>query len=206
MLSLDLKSTEGYEECMGHLASCDVLLEGFRPGVLEKLKLSPTDLHRQHPHLIIGRLSGFGTRGAFSKRAGHDINYLALSGILNAIGDKHSLSVPLNLIGDFGGGAMHLLVGILAQLVRRSLSGDGAGAVVESSILGGSIGLTPMIYGMIGDDQWQLDRLSNLLDGGAPFYRAYPTADEQWMAVGALEPKFYQQLLKLTHLTKHAES
>ena len=196
--ALDLKTKEGLAALHEHLANTDVLLEGFRAGVMERLNCSPAALTQQHPRLVIGRLSGFGDSGPLANRAGHDINYLALSGVLHAIGDKQTPAVPLNLIGDFGGGAMHLLVGVLAKLVERSLSGTGG--VVTTSILAGTIGLTPMLYSLFADKQWQNARLSNLLDGGAPFYRVYKTLDNRFVAVGALEPKFFQQLLVLTQL------
>ncbi len=197
-IELDLKTETGLALLHKQLADTDVLLEGFRSGVMERLNLSPNALQQRHPSLIIGRLSGFGESGPLASRAGHDINYLALSGVLHAIGNEQSPVVPLNLIGDFGGGAMHLLVGVLAKLVERSLSGSGG--VVTTSILAGTIGLTPMLYSLLADKQWQTDRLNNLLDGGAPFYCVYKTLDERFVAVGALEPKFFKQLLVLTQL------
>ncbi|MGD9944744.1 MAG: CaiB/BaiF CoA transferase family protein [Burkholderiaceae bacterium] len=197
-LLTDLKTPEGQRALHKALATADVLLEGFRPGVLERLGLAPATLETDYPRLVIGRLSGWGSSGDLAPRAGHDINYLALSGVLNAIGNKESPVPPLNLVADFGGGAMHLLVGVLARLVRRSI--DGRGGVAETSILAGTVGLTPMFYGMLADGSWQLSRLSNLLDGGLPFYRVYPCADGRFIAVGALEGKFYRQLLDLTGL------
>ncbi len=197
VIELDLKTQEGLAVLHEHLADTDVLLEGFRPGVMERLNLSPATLVQQHSRLIIGRLSGFGESGPLAARAGHDINYLALSGVLHAIGND-TPAVPLNLIGDFGGGAMHLLVGILAKLVERSI--NGAGGVVTTSILAGTIGLTPMLYSLFADKQWQTQRFNNLLDGGAPFYAVYKTMDSRFIAVGALEPKFFKQLLILTQL------
>jgi alpha-methylacyl-CoA racemase len=198
VLTLDLKSAEGQSELHEKLKNSDVLIEGFRAGVLERLGLDPNNLIDKHPCLIIGRLSGFGDTGPLAQRAGHDINYLALSGVLHAIGEKEKPTVPLNLIGDFGGGAMHLLVGVLAKLVERSISNHGG--LVTTSILAGTIGLTPMLYSLLADGQWRLDRQSNLLDGGAPFYRTYETLDKRFVAVGAIEPKFFLQLLMLTQL------
>ncbi|MFP5405462.1 MAG: CoA transferase, partial [Gammaproteobacteria bacterium] len=180
------------------LAGADVLLEGFRPGVLERLGLSPESLLAQHPRLVIGRLSGWGSKGPLAARAGHDINYLAISGVLNAIGPGAAPVPPLNLVADFGGGAMHLLVGVLAQLIRRGIRGRGG--VVETSILAGTIGLTPMFHGLIAEGAWSIARESNLLDGAMPFYRVYRCADDRFVAVGALESKFYRQLLALTGL------
>jgi alpha-methylacyl-CoA racemase len=181
-----------------HLANADLLLEGFRPGVLERLGLAPATLLAQYPRLVIGRLSGWGTHGALTERAGHDINYLALCGILNAIGTKQTPVPPLNVVGDFGGGAMHLLLGVLAKLVQRGINGNGG--LVETSILAGSVGLTYMFYGMIESGLWQLGRESNLLDGAAPFYRVYATSDQRYVAVGAIEAKFYLELLQVMEL------
>ena len=197
---LDLKSADGIEQLHALLEEADVLLEGFRPGVLERLNLDPATVTAQHPRLVIGRLSGFGNQGDLSERAGHDINYLALSGVLASIGTHEKPAIPLNLVGDFGGGAMHLLIGVLAQLVQRGISGNGG--VVTTSILGGTIGLTPMIYGLIAGGRWDLARESNLLDGALPFYRVYKTRDEQHVAVGALEAKFFKGLLELTGLNQ----
>ncbi|MEE9333451.1 MAG: CaiB/BaiF CoA-transferase family protein [Granulosicoccaceae bacterium] len=198
VIELDLKTDAGLTALHEHLADTDVLLEGFRSGVMERLNISPAALMQKNPRLIIGRLSGFGESGPLAARAGHDINYLALSGVLHAIGTEQSPVVPINLIGDFGGGAMHLLVGILAKLVERSL--NNAGGIVTTSILAGTIGLTPMLYSLLADKQWQTDRLNNLLDGAAPFYRVYKTLDSRFIAVGALEPKFFKQLLVLMQL------
>lgn len=197
-LLLDLKQPDALEALHGRLASADVLLEGFRPGVLERLGLAPEALLARHPRLVVGRLSGWGSNGPLAQRAGHDINYLALAGVLNAIGAAPAPVVPLNLIADFGGGAMHLLVGVLARLVRRGI--DGRGGTVETSILAGTIGLTPMFHGMIAGGLWTLARQANLLDGAMPFYRVYRCSDGRFVAVGALEPKFYRQLLELIGL------
>jgi alpha-methylacyl-CoA racemase len=196
--AIDLKQRAGLDELGALLRESDVLLEGFRPGVIERLGLAPEALLAEHPRLVIGRLSGWGAQGALAQRAGHDINYLAMAGVLAAIGTAQSPVPPLNLVADFGGGAMHLLVGVLAQLVRRSI--DGRGGVVETSILAGTVGLTPMVYGMLAAGAWQLQRESNLLDGAPPFYRVYPTADGRFVAVGALEPKFYAQLIAIAGL------
>ncbi len=197
-LAIDLKQPAGLDALQRELAVADVLLEGFRPGVLERLGLAPAALLKAHPRLVIGRLSGWGHAGELAERAGHDINYLALSGVLNAIGAREAPVPPLNLVADFGGGAMHLLVGVLARLVQRSISQRGG--VVETSILAGTVGLTPMFYGMLAGGIWNVERASNLLDGAMPFYRVYRCADERFVAVGAIEPKFYAQLLDLTGL------
>jgi len=197
-LSVDLKQPDGIAALRGELANADVLLEGFRPGVLERLGLAPAALLDAHPRLVVGRLSGWGRDGELSARAGHDINYLALSGVLNAIGTREAPVPPLNLVADFGGGAMHLVVGVLAKLVQRSITQ--CGGVVETSILAGTVGLTPMVYGLMAGGLWNLERANNILDGALPFYRVYRCADGRFVAVGALEPKFYAQLLAVTGL------
>lgn len=195
---LDLKGGAGSEALHAELADADVLLEGFRPGVLERLGLAPAALLEAHPRLVVGRLSGWGSRGPLAPRAGHDINYLARAGVLAAIGPREQPVVPLNLVADFGGGAMHLLVGVLAKLVQRSITQRGG--VVETSILAGTVGLTPMFHGLLAAGLWNLGREHNLLDGAMPFYRVYRCADDRFVAVGPLEPKFYRELLDVTGL------
>jgi alpha-methylacyl-CoA racemase len=197
-LAVDLKQADGLAVLRRELADADVLLEGFRPGVLERLGLAPAALLEAHPKLVVGRLSGWGHAGELAERAGHDINYLALSGVLEAIGAREAPVPPLNLVGDFGGGAMHLLVGVLAKLVQRSITQRGG--VAETSILAGTVGLTPMVYGLLAGGIWNLKRANNLLDGAMPFYRVYRCADGRFVAAGALEPKFYAQLLAVTGL------
>ena len=200
-VTIDLKSDLGKQALNKVLHDCDVLLEGFRPGVLERLGLAPSQLLLDHPHLVIGRLSGWGDQGALAQRAGHDINYLALSGALLAIGPADQPVPPLNLVADFGGGAMHLLVGVLAKLVQRGLHADRLGGTVTTSILAGTHGLMPMFHGLVAAGLHHLQRAENLLDGGAPFYTVYKTLDERFVAVGALEPKFYAQLLAVMKLS-----
>jgi alpha-methylacyl-CoA racemase len=197
-LSIDLKRPEGLAEALALIDKADVLLEGFRPGVLERLGMAPADLLARNPRLVIGRLSGWGNAGALTERAGHDINYLAMAGLLNAIGTKETPVAPLNVVGDYGGGAMHLAVGVLAQLVRRSI--DGRGGAVVSSILAGSVGLSPLFFGLIAAGRWSVNRADNMLDGATPYYRVYPTSDGRFVAVGAIEPKFYRELIKVTGL------
>jgi alpha-methylacyl-CoA racemase len=196
---LDLKSADDHASLLTMLGTCDVLLEGFRPGVLERLGLTPDSLTTMFPKLVIGRLSGWGGEGDLASRAGHDINYLAISGLLNAIGKRDTPHPPLNVVADFGGGAMHLTVGVLALLVRRAISGHGG--VATTSILAGTVGLMPMFYGMLNGGLWNLERENNLLDGMLPFYRVYKTKDEKFVAVGALEGKFYLELLRITNLS-----
>jgi alpha-methylacyl-CoA racemase len=203
VIKLDLKDTADYEQLTAHLATADVLLEGFRPGVLERLNLAPDTLLARFPKLVIGRLSGWGSEGELSARAGHDINYLAMTGLLNAIGKADSPHPPINVVADFGGGAMHLVVGVLALLARRGITQKGG--VAQTSILAGTVGLTPMFYGLLASGVWNLQRENNLLDGKLPFYCVYPTSDQKFVAVGALEAKFYAELLKLTGLAETLE-
>lgn len=203
-LAINLKETPGKAAFHALLNDADVLLEGFRPGVLERLGLSPQTLLQQFPQLVIGRLSGFGRYGEYAPRAGHDINYLALSGVLAAIGTHDEPIIPLNLIADFGGGAMHLLSGILARLVQRSI--QGRGGLVDTSILAGTIGLTSMTHGLMAGGKWNLHRQQNLLDGGVPFYCVYKTQDDKFVAIGALEKPFFEALLKLTGLSSEFSS
>lgn len=197
--AINLKEPAGHTALFELLANADVLMEGFRPGVMERLGLSPELLMDKFPQLVIGRLSGFGSEGDYAPRAGHDINYLALSGVLAAIGTRDEPIVPLNLIADFGGGAMHLLTGILAKLVQRSITASGG--IVETSILAGTIGLSSMLHGLMAGGRWTLNRQENLLDGGLPFYRVYKTSDNKFIALGALEKPFFTQLLKVLDLT-----
>jgi len=197
-VAIDMKSSDGLARARALIDSADVLLEGFRPGVLERLGLAPATLLASNPRLVIGRLSGWGTEGVLAPRAGHDINYLAMCGLLHAIGTADDPVPPLNVVGDYGGGAMHLTVGILSALVRRSI--DGRGGVVESSILAGSVGLSHLFYGLIAAGRWNTHRVNNMLDGAPPYYRVYRTADGKHMAVGAIEPKFYAELVKMTGL------
>lgn len=203
-LALNLKEQSSQEKLHELLSKADVLLEGFRPGVLERLGLEPTSLQQQFPQLVIGRLSGFGRYGDYAQRAGHDINYLALSGVLAAIGTADEPIIPLNLIADFGGGAMHLLSGILAKLVQRSI--QGRGGLVDTSILAGTIGLTSMTHGLIAGGKWNLTRQQNLLDGGLPFYCVYKTLDDRYVAVGALEKPFFEALLSVIGLSSEFSS
>jgi alpha-methylacyl-CoA racemase len=196
--TFDLKSPDGLAALKSKLAQADVMLEGFRPGVLERLGLGPSTLMAEFPRLVIGRLSGWGAQGELSERAGHDINYLAMAGVLHAIGHRAQPEVPLNVVADFGGGAMHLLLGILAKLISRSIKGKGG--LAETSILAGTVGLTPMFYGMMAAGRWNVQRENNILDGALPFYRVYATKDSKHVAVGALENKFFRTLLKLVDL------
>ena len=200
---LDLKSPEGRSALDAQLADADAMLEGFRPGVLERLGLAPAELLQRFPRLVIGRLSGWGLKGPYADRAGHDINYLAITGLLNAIGPAGTPVPPLNVVGDFGGGAMHLLLGVMSKLIQRGNTGKGG--VVETSILAGSVGLTYMFYGMLASGAWKVGREINILDGATPYYRVYQTADGKFMSAGAIEPKFYLEMLKVLGLEKEID-
>ncbi len=191
-VSIDLKSTEGHQQLFDLLRQADMLVEGLRPGTLERLGLGPDILHGIAPALIIGRCSGWGNSSPRRMDAGHDINYLSMSGALHAIGDTGPVP-PLNLVGDFGGAAMHLVAGLLAAQVSRYK--DGRGTVVETSIFEGTTSLMTMLYSLTDAGLWQTDRSANILDGGAPYYRCYETLDQQWMAVGAIERKFFQAFI-----------
>ena len=191
-IAVDLKNPEGLSIVRRLIANSDVVIEGFRPDVMERLGLGPDTCLADNPALVFGRSSGWGDSGPLSNVAGHDINFLSLSGCLAAMGLKGPPTPPLNLVGDFGGAAMHLLVGVVAGLFAVKTTGKGQ--VVRASIADGTLGLMPMIYGLYEAGDWSLDRGKNYLDGGAPFYRTYETSDGRYMAVGAIEPKFYKEL------------
>lgn len=190
----DLKSPEGLELVLGLAERADVLLEGFRPGVTERLGLGPDQCLARNPRLVYGRITGWGQDGPMAPRAGHDLNYLGLTGVLAAIGRADGTPVPpLNLVADFGGGSMLLLVGVLAALNERERSG--AGQVVDAAMVDGVAMLSQMIWSFRSMGVWQDRRQSNLLDGGAPFYDTYVCKDGKHVAVGALEPQFYAAFL-----------
>ncbi|QZS52605.1 CaiB/BaiF CoA transferase family protein [Rhodococcus opacus] len=190
----DLKSSSGREDVLALAAVADVLIEGFRPGTAERLGVGPDECASVNPRLIYARMTGWGQSGPLSSRAGHDINYIALSGALHSIGSAENKPVvPLNLVGDFGGGSMFLLVGILSALFERQTSGRGQ--VIDAAMVDGTSILMQMVWAMRSAGVWTDQRGVNLLDGGAPFYDTYQCADGKWIAVGALEPQFYAQLL-----------
>jgi alpha-methylacyl-CoA racemase len=193
-VALDLKSPAGLAAAQTLIARADVLLEGFRPGVMERLGLGPNPCLAANPRLVYGRISGWGDAGPMAGDSGHDLNYLGLTGALLAMGDPGTPPpVPLNLVADFGGGAMQLACGVLAALL--SARATGRGQVVATSILEGAAALTAMTHGLRAAGQWRDARRDNLLDGGAPFYRTYATADGGYLAVAAIEPKFFGALL-----------
>lgn len=191
----DLKSDEGRDLVLSLAAEADVLIEGYRPGVTERLGLGPEDCARVNERLVYGRMTGWGQDGPRASQAGHDINYISLNGVLHAVGRKGERPVPpLNLAGDFGGGSMFLLVGIFAALWECHSSGKGQ--VVDAAMVDGSSVLVQMMWSMRGLGLWSDERGTNMLDGGAPFYDTYETSDGRYVAVGAIEPHFYAQLLQ----------
>ena len=193
-IGVDLKHPEGVETALRLVATSDVLVEGFRPGVAERLGLGPDVCLQRNPRLVYGRMTGWGQEGPWSPRAGHDLNYIALAGALHPIGPAdRPPPVPLNFIGDFGGGGMLLAFGIACALVERATSGRGQ--VVDAAMVDGAAIQTSMFHGMLAMGMWTSQRESNLLDGGAPFYRCYECADGGFISVGALEPQFYAELL-----------
>jgi alpha-methylacyl-CoA racemase len=195
-LALDLKQPQAKEAVLQLVGKADVLLEGFRPGVMERLGLGPADCQARNPKLVYGRVTGWGQDGPLAQAAGHDINYIALSGMLHAMGpaDKPP-SPPLNLVGDFGGGAMMLAFGVVCAVLEARQSGQGQ--VVDAAMTDGAALLGAMMYGLRGYGMWRDAREANMLDGGAPFYASYACADGKFIAVGAIEPQFYAQLLAL---------
>ena len=198
-IGVDLKNPEGVETVLKLVETADVLIEGFRPGVMERLGLGPDVCQKRNARLVYGRMTGWGQHGAMAPAAGHDINYIALSGVLHAIGPKDgSPTPPLNLVGDFGGGGMLLAFGIAAALVEAADSGKGQ--VVDAAMTDGSALLMNGIFGMMGRGIWSHERGTNMLDGGAHFYGTYETADGKHVAIGSIEPQFYSLLLEKTGL------
>ncbi|PBC10276.1 CaiB/BaiF CoA-transferase family protein [Mesorhizobium sp. WSM3859] len=202
ILKLDLKHPAGTELLLRLAAWADLLVEGFRPGVMERLGLGPDVLLQRNPALIYGRLTGFGQDGPLSGRAGHDITYLAYAGLLHAIGRKDAPPVPpLNLVADQGGGAMMLIAGVLAALFQRSLTGKGQ--VIDASMIEGASMLAAPIHAYMAAGLWSDRRGENLVDSGAPFYDTYETKDGKHIAVGCLEPRFFAEFAKLLPLAGH---
>ena len=197
-VAVNLKTLEGLEITQALIAQSDILIEGFRPGVMERLGLGPKDCPDQ---LIYGRMTGWGQTGPWSKVAGHDINYLAMTGALHAMGPSDQPPPPpLNLVADFGGGSMFLIFGILAAVIERQHSGKGQ--VVDAAMVDGVSAMMGLIHGMIAHGSWSPERSGNWLDGASHFYRCYECADGKYMSVGALEPQFFAQLLNTVELSE----
>jgi alpha-methylacyl-CoA racemase len=199
-VAVDLKHPAGRDVVLDLVRRADVLIEGFRPGVTERLGLGPDDCLRVNPRLVYGRMTGWGQDGPYAPYAGHDIDYLALTGALHGIGRAGERPVPpINLLGDFGGGALPLAFGVVcALLVTRA---GGAGQVVDAAIVDGVALLSTQVHALRRMGQWRDGRGVNLLDGGAPFYDTYECADGRFLAVGALEPRFYAELVERTGFT-----
>ena len=201
---LDLKTSQGIEVLLQMLEKSDVLIEGFRPGVAERLGFGPDTCFTHNSKLVYGRITGWGQTGPLANSAGHDINYISLSGALAAIGTKEEPIVPLNLIGDYAGGSHFLVMGILAALLEVKVSGKGQ--VIDAAINEGTANLMSLFSSLDGMGQWKNQRASNFLDGGSHFYSVYKTSDNKFVSIGAIEPKFYNLLLEKLGLDKDAFS
>lgn len=198
-VAVDLKNPHGREVVLSLVEQGDALIEGFRPGVTERLGIGPADCHGRNPRLVYGRMTGFGQDGPMSQTVGHDINYVAQSGILSLIGRAgQPPTPPLSLVGDFGGGGMLLALGILAALWEARESGQGQ--VIDAAMCDGAALLGTAFYGFKQTGVWSDERGTNIVDSGAPFYDAYETADGKWVAVAGMEPHFYAQLLDVLGL------
>jgi alpha-methylacyl-CoA racemase len=196
-MTLDLKTADGHDIALRLIQEADVLIEGFRPGVMEKLGLGPEECAAANPRLVYGRMTGWGQDGPLAPRAGHDIDYISLTGALWAAGRRDERPTPaLNLVGDFGGGAMFLVVGVLSALLERGSSGRGQ--VIDAAMVDGAALLTLPTHAMRGAGLWIDERGSNILDSGAPFYEVYECADGGYVSVGAIEQQFYEELVRRT--------
>ena len=202
-VTLDLKTPEGVAAAIELASKADALIEGFRPGVMERIGLGPDKLLGVNPRLVYGRMTGWGQQGPMALRAGHDINYIALTGALHAIGRAGEAPVPpLNLVGDFGGGGMLLAFGIACGLLEAKNSGKGQ--VVDAAMVDGASTLAAMFFGMMAADRWTETRGENILDTGAPWYDTYETLDGKHVAIGSIEPKFYAELLERLGLSEES--
>ena len=202
-VALDLKDPEAIATVLELVEGADVLVEGMRPGTTERLGLGPEDCHARNPRLVYARMTGWGQTGPLARTAGHDMNYIALTGALFGAGqDKARPHFPANLLGDFGGGSTYLVIGILAALLEARLSGEGQ--VVDAAIVDGTAHLNTMTSGFLAGGSYHEERAANLLDGGMPFYDLYATSDGRHVSVGPLEPQFYDAFLALLGLTDTA--
>jgi alpha-methylacyl-CoA racemase len=198
-IGVDLKSPDGVETVLKLVESADALLEGFRPGVTERLGIGPDACLARNPRLVYGRMTGWGQDGPYAQAAGHDINYIALAGALDSIGRAGQAPVPpLNLVGDFGGGGMFLAFGVACALLEAQRSGEGQ--VVDAAMVDGAAVLMTMFYGLKALGFWTTERGTNLLDTGAHFYDVYETSDGRYVSVGSIEPQFYAELRRLAGL------
>ena len=195
-VALDLKKPESVEACLKLMEQADAIIEGFRPGVMERLGLGPEVALKRNPRLVFGRMTGWGQTGTYAQAAGHDMNYIAISGALHAIGTKDKPVPPLNLVGDFGGGALYLAFGVLAGVIKARETGQGQ--FVDCAMSDGAASLMAMFYGFKAAGGWKEERRSNLLDGGAHFYDTYQCSDGKWVSIGSIEPQFYALRLEKT--------
>ena len=194
-LAVDVKTEQGQMVVKRLAAKADGLLEGFRPGVMERLGLGPDVLLALNPRLVFGRMTGYGQQGPMAQSAGHDINYISLAGVLHAIGRKGEAPVPpLNLVGDFGGGGMFLAFGVVCALLEAQKSGQGQ--IVDAAMVDGAAYLMSPMYGLFAQGSWRDERGVNVLDSGAPWYNVYRTKDGKWLSVGAIEQRFYAEFVQ----------
>ncbi|GHB00550.1 CoA transferase [Algimonas arctica] len=195
-ITIDLRKPEGAQVLLDLVATSDALIEGLRPGVVERLGIGPDACHAVNAKLVYGRMTGWGQTGPWAKTAGHDLNYISITGALGAMGKKgEPPTPPLNLIGDYGGGTMFLVMGMLAALLQAERTGKGE--VIDAAMIDGVNSMMSMFHSLAGLGQWKPEREANLLDGGMPFYRCYETSDEKFMAVGCIEPQFFAEFLRL---------
>jgi alpha-methylacyl-CoA racemase len=195
-VGLDLKTPAAIETCLKLMEGADAVFEGFRPGVMERLGLGPDVALARNPKLVYGRMTGWGQFGPYANAAGHDMNYIAITGALHAIGTGDKPVPPLNLVGDFGGGALYLAFGLLAGVLNARETGKGQ--VIDCAMSDGAASLMAMFYGFKASGMWKEQRRANLLDGGAHFYDTYQCADGKWVSIGSIEPQFYALLLEKT--------
>jgi alpha-methylacyl-CoA racemase len=192
-IALDLKDPASIETCLRMIERADGLIEGFRPGVMERLGLGPDAAFARNPRLVYGRMTGWGQEGPLAQAAGHDINYIAITGALHAVGPAEKPVPPLNMVGDFGGGSLYLALGLLAGILHARASGEGQ--VVDAAVCDGAASLMTMFYGFLSTGYWTDERERNLIDGGAHFYGTYACADGKFISVGPIEPHFFKVLL-----------
>lgn len=202
-LAIDLKSEAGRDTVLSMIDQADAVIESFRPGVVERMGLGPDGCLQRNPKLVYGRLTGWGQNGPYAQMAGHDINYIALSGVLHAIGSRGGPPVPpLNLVGDFGGGAIYCAFGIVSALLHAQRTGQGQ--VVDAAMVDGAAALLTMVVGFQRGGIWSSERGDNIVDGGAPYYSTYETSDGRYVSIGAMEDKFYDLLLAKLGLSEDA--
>lgn len=202
-ITIDLRKPDSAQVLLDLVAKSDAIIEGLRPGVVERLGIGPEDCHAVNAKLVYGRMTGWGQTGPWAKTAGHDLNYVSITGALGAMGKKGELPTPpLNLIGDYGGGTMFLVMGMLAALLQAERTGKGD--VIDAAMIDGVNSMMSMFHSLAGIGQWKPDREANLLDGGMPFYRCYETSDGKFMAVGCIEPQFFAEFLRLIEVDPDA--